>query len=121
MTQSVLTFLQKKGIIPTDEPMKPSQYDLRGGVPIIDISRNPRDQPFGFMLYSNVTSPDGRTLIQNEGTQYAVSINEDELQVVDNRKVKESLPFGLIGVHQHDYYLADRELVNKLESMCNKT
>ena len=119
MSQSILAVLKGKGVVlPDAQPMKPSQYDLRGGVSIIDISRNPRAAPYDFMVYDNVTSPDGRTLVQGKGTQYAVSVRDGRLQVEDRKKIEEDLPFGVIGAYPNDYYMSSRLFISDLEAMC---
>ena len=119
MKKSISDLLKESKIIfPNAEPMKPSQYNLRGGVPIIDISRNPRGDQYDFMVYDNVTSPDGKTLVQGIGTRYAVSIREGRLQVEGNGKNDVDLPFGVIGMYPSDYYMSSRQFISDLELMC---
>ena len=119
MNTAILKVLKEKEIIlPNAEPMVRGQYDLRGGVPIIDILRYPRGAQYDFMFYDNVTSPNGITLIQGKGTQFAVSVRDGRLQVEDRRKTEEDLPFGVIGIYPHDYYMSNRQFINDLESMC---
>lgn len=119
MNTPLVAELKEKGIILSDaSPMKAGQYDLSHGVPIIVVPRKP-EVLCDFMIYDNVTSPDGRVLIQGTGTQYAVSVRNGEIHVDDRRTVEEDLPFGVIGVYPKDYYMANRQFIRDLESRCN--
>ncbi|HLC61256.1 MAG TPA: hypothetical protein VJJ52_07565 [Candidatus Nanoarchaeia archaeon] len=116
MSQPVLSVLQEKGAVSSiKEPMEPAQYDLRSGVPIIDIPRGTRGTTSDFIIYDNVTSPDGRVLIQGTGRAYHGIVVNGEIRF-EVQKIGSNLPFGVIGRYPDDYYLANREFVSDLES-----
>lgn len=115
MSQPVLSVLQVKEALSVDKkPMKPHESDLTGGVPIIDIPKM-RGIDSDFIIYDNVTSPDGRTLIQGPGRAYHGIVREGELQF-EVQRINSDLPFGLIERYPSDYYLASRDFVKDLES-----
>jgi hypothetical protein len=115
-TLSVLSVLQKSAAVSADkEPMKPNQYDLTGGVPIIDIPRGTRGVSPDFVIYDNATSPDSRILIQGRGNVYYGVVRDDELEF-EVQKITDTLPFGVIGVYPDDYYIANRAFVDSLET-----
>jgi hypothetical protein len=97
--------------------MKPHEYDLTGGVPVLDVPRGTRGTSPDFVIYDNVVSPDGKTLIQKPGKAYhgRVSDGDGELKF-EIQRVDNDLPFGVIGRYSADYYLANRSFVDNLES-----
>ena len=115
MSQSLLEILQQKQALGIDKkPMKPREYDLTGGVPIIEIPRgtvNPSD----FIIYDNVTSPNGVILIQGQGKVYHGRVDDSELKF-EVQKIESNHPFGAIGLDKSDYYTANRQFVESLSS-----
>jgi hypothetical protein len=112
----VLAVLQARGALsPDKKPMRPGEYDLTGGVPIIDIPRVAMVAGSNFVIYDNVTSPDGRTLIQGTGKAYHGRIRDGELQF-ETQRIGEDFPLGVIEKYPNDYYLANRDFVSGLES-----
>ena len=112
----VLAVLQARGVLsPDKKPMKPGESDLTGGVPIIDIPRVAMIGGSDFIIYDNVTSPDGRTLIQGQGKAYHGNVRDGELQF-EVQRIGDDFPFGVIEKYPCDYYLANKGFVSGLES-----
>ena len=117
MLQTVLEVLQAKGVVSTSNiPMKPHEHDLTGGVQVLVVPRGTRGGTSpDFVIYDNVVSPDGRTLIQKPGKAYHGMVRDGELRF-ETQRVDNDLPFGVIGRYPVDYYLANRSFVDNLES-----
>ena len=112
----VLDVLKDKGALARDEsPMRPGEYDLTGGVPIIDVPRTRNYSGPDFTIYDNVTSPDGRTLVQGHGIGYYCTERDGKLEI-ETRRFDSDHPFGLIGLYPNDYYTANREFVDQLKA-----
>ena len=119
MSQPILTVLIERSAVSVDQAPLSRDMGQFEGSHIIDIPRGSGRESYDFMVHSNVSSPDGRTLIQNRGIQYAVAVNDGKLKVVDRKEI-DVLPFGVLGVrgYNSDYYHTNPEFVDALESMC---
>ena len=116
MSQPILSVLQEEGVVSADqEPMQLSEFNLMGGVPIVDITKNYRGSGAECVIYDNVTSPDGRILMQGPGYAYFGQRVAGELEF-EVQKIDDSKPFGAIGIYESDYYLAGRTFVDDLKT-----
>ena len=118
MSQQLRMILQVKGMLDLDkQPMKAREYDLTGGIPIIEIPRVPlgRGGAADFIIYDSVTSPNGAILVQGSGKAYHGTVDGSELRF-EVQQIESDYPFGTIGRDKSDYYLANRQFLAGLSS-----
>lgn len=115
MSQQIVEILQAKKALAIDkQPMKPHEYDLTGGVPIIEIPRR-AGTASDFIIYNSVTSPNGIVLVQGPGKVYHGRVDGDELRF-EIQRIESDHPFGVIGRDNSNYYTANRQFVDDLSS-----